>query len=311
MKKLFARLIGFVLFTVVIWLGIFALCATSYRLEYKLIGKETNWGYVNMRSSEWASIEDHQEDVLFFGSSTCYSGIDPSVLEAFGLSGFNFCSSSQNVGNSEALIDAVLSDVQPATIALDVYPWIWGSQNPGLESSKDWIINSNLREWHWSKAYRAAAFQTGDLFTLVSSAYYDLVRPWKPAGTNAFLAEDKNGIYAGLGFVRRTFPPLDSIDCPVEQRTMSEFECNAILSIRETCQLKGVQLVLINPPQLCEESFDIPLCFEGLPLIKGNDWPGAKTPQNFYDDHHLVADGAADYSSWLAREISKVHHAHP
>ena len=307
MKKLFTRLVGFGLFTVMVWLGIFAICSMSYRFEYKLIGQETNWGYVNLRSSEWAAKADHTEDVLFFGSSTCYSGIDPSALEAFGLSGFNFCSSAQNIGNSEALTDAMLSDVQPAFIALDVYPSLWGSEKPGLESSKDWIINSNLRESHWSGAYRAAAFQTGDLFTMVSSIYYDLVRPWKPAGTNKFLVEDKNGIYSGLGFVQRTFSPLDSIECPIAQRTMSAFECSAIFNIHESCRARGVQFILINPPQLCEESFEIPTCFEGIPLIEGNNWPGAKTPQNFYDDHHLVASGAAKYSVWLANEIATLN----
>lgn len=307
MKKLFSRLLGFGLFTSLVWLGIFAFCSTSYRFEYILVGHETNWGYVNQRSSEWASIEDHSEDILFFGSSTCYSSIDPAELEAFGLSGYNFCSSSQNIGNSAALIMAALSEVQPAFIALDVYPSNWGSENAGLECTRDWIINSNLRGSHWSKAYRATAFQTGDIFTMVSSVYYDLVRPWKPAGTNEFLAEDKYGIYAGRGFVQRIYPPLDSIECSKEQRTMSDFECNAILSIREICREKGVKLILIDPPQLCEETFDIPPCFDGIPLIEGNRWPGAKMPKNFYDDHHLVATGASGYSSWLAQKIANLN----
>ena len=68
---------------------------------------------------------------------------------------------------------------------------------------------------------------------------------------------------------------------------------------------------LLNPPQLCEEEFDQPECFEGLTYIDGNGWPGAKTPPNYYDDHHLVGAGARDYSDWLAREIAKLHDARP
>ena len=124
---------------------LFIVCSLSYTLEYKFFASETNWGYVNQRSTEWNKNELHEEDVLFFGSSTCYSGIDPSALNAFGLSGFNFCSSSQAIGNSASLIPAASMDVSPECIALDVYPWIWGTTTPALESTKDWIINSNLR----------------------------------------------------------------------------------------------------------------------------------------------------------------------
>jgi hypothetical protein len=39
--------------------------------------------------------------------------------------------------------------------------------------------------------------------------------------------------------------------------------------------------ILINPPQLCEETFVIPPCFDGLTYIDGNAWSGAKTPVTF------------------------------
>ena len=38
--------------------------------------------------------------------------------------------------------------------------------------------------------------------------------------------------------------------------------------------------------------------------IDGNAWHGAKTPSFYYDDHHLVAEGAASYSRWLAAELN-------
>ena len=306
MQRFFIRFGLFALFAVTAWLGMFWVISHSYTLEYRLIGQETNWGYVNQRTSEWAAKAEHTEDVLFFGSSTCYSGIDPHALEAFGMNGFNFCSSSQAVGNSALLLDAALQDHRPNVVALDVYPWIWGATGPAIESTKDWIVNSNLRGSHWSRAYRWLALESADLFTIFTSAYYDLVRPSKPAGANPHLPDDPKGDYRGLGFVARSFAPLDSIECEDLYREMSEFECEAISDMRAQCEAAGAQLVVINPPQLCEETFEKPACFEGLTYIDGNRWPGAKTPQHYYDDHHLVEAGALSYSAWLAAEIAKL-----
>ena len=299
-------MVGFGAFTAMVWGLLFLTCSQSFDLEYRLIGQETNWGYVNQRSSEWAAQSAHAEDVLFFGSSTCYSGIDPHALEAFGLSGFNFCSSSQNVGNSLHLFEAALEEASPAFVVLDVYPMMWGANSARFESTKDWITNSNLRGGNWSRTYRSMAWESKDIFTLVQTVYYDAVRPFCKAGSNPGLKPDKNGIYRGLGWVERTFPPIHSIECETERVEMTSYECGAVESIHATCQARGIQLILLNPPQHCEEEFDHPRCFEELTYIDGNRWPGAKTPQNYYDDHHLVGAGARDYSAWLANEIVKL-----
>ena len=292
-----------------VWLLLFIASSQSYRLEYVIFASERNAGFTNQRSSEWSKNEQHEADVLFFGSSTCYSGIDPSALNAFGLSGFNFCSSSQAIGNSASLLPAASMDVSAECIALDVYPWIWGTTTPALESTKDWIINSNLRTPAWSKAYRTLALESGDIFTLITTFYYDFVRRFKAAGSNPYLAKDLKGDYSGLGFVARSYDALDGIECESLTRSMSDAECRYLEEISTHCTDRSIQLILINPPQLCEETFDMPPCFDGLAYIDGNAWPGAKTPRNFYDDHHLVEAGALSYSAWLAQQIASLLHA--
>ena len=207
------------------------------------------------------------------------------------------------------MIPAASMDVSPECIALDVYPWSWGKTTPGLESTKDWIINSNLRTPAWSKAYRKLALESGDIFTFVTTFYYDFVRRFKAAGSNPHLAKDLKGEYRGLGFVARSYEALDSIQCESLTRSMSEAECRYIEEISTHCAERSIQLILINPPQLCEETFDMPPCFDGLAYIDGNAWPGAKTPRNFYDDHHLVEAGALSYSAWLAEQIASLLHA--
>ena len=306
MRKLIIRLGTFGMFAMATWFVFALICSQSYSLEYRFIGHETNWGYVNQKTTEWARANKANVDIIFLGSSTCYSSIDPRAFEAFGMLGFSLCSSSQAIGNSAKLAPPALSEAKPKFLAMDVYPSIWGATGPAIESTKDWIVNSNLRGSHWSRAYRWLAFESADLFTIFTSAYYDLVRPSKPAGANPHLPDDPKGDYRGLGFVARSFAPLDSIECEDLYREMSEFECEAITDMRAQCEAAGAQLVLINPPQLCEETFEKPACFEGLTYIDGNHWPGAKTPQHYYDDHHLVEAGALSYSAWLAAEIAKL-----
>jgi len=309
MKPFFKRMGLFALALAGVWLLLFIASSQSSTLEYAIFASEMNAGSTNQRSSEWNKNDLHEEDVLFFGSSTCYSGIDPSALNAFGLSGFNFCSSSQAIGNSASLIPAASRDTPPECIALDVYPMLWGATAPALESTKDWIINSNLRTPTWSKAYRTLALESGDIFTFVTTFYYDFVRRFKAAGSNPYVYNDTKGEYRGLGFVARSYEALDSIECESLTRSMSDAECRYLEEISTHCAERSIQLILINPPQLCEETFDMPPCFDGLAYIDGNAWPGAKTPRNFYDDHHLVEAGALSYSAWLAEQIASLLHA--
>ncbi len=121
--------------------------------------------------------------------------------------------------------------------------------------------------------------------------------------------KDLKGDYRGLGFVARSYEALDSIECESLTRSMSDAECRYLEEISTHCAERSIQLILINPPQLCEETFDMPPCFDGLAYIDGNAWPGAKTPRNFYDDHHLVEAGALSYSAWLAEQIASLLHA--
>ena len=303
MRKLTIRFSAFILFACAIWFAIAWISSRHASVEARFIGLESNGGFLNQRTLEWGSDDPHQEDVLFFGSSTCYSGIDPHALETFGLTGFNFCSSSQAISHSECFIQTALIESQPQFVVLDVYPAMWGTEAIGLECARDWIINSNLRSPIWKKTMLSMAVQTGDLFAVFSALYFNTIRPIKAAGSNPFLFKDQMGAYRGKGFVGRLFPSIDRIACETLEVKMTDYECGHIRNIQSLCSENSAELILVNPPQLCEESFDIPVCFEGISFIDGNEWPGSKTPQNFYDDHHLVEAGALDYSSWLAERI--------
>ena len=86
---------------------------------------------------------------------------------------------------------------------------------------------------------------------------------------------------------------------------MTSDECGDIQAIVEMCLEHDIELLLVNPPQLVEEQFVKPECMKGLKWIEGNDWSGAKNPRNFYDDHHLVGEGAQRYSRWLTKQVKQ------
>ncbi len=271
-----------------------------------IIGAETHWGGVHDRTLEWASDSALRSscNVLFFGSSTCYEGIDPRALEAYGLRGFNFCSAGQGIGNSAALLPAVLSESEADLVVLDLYPNLWQGPTTSIESARDWALNGQLSERAWSSALLTNAWTSSDPYNILLSLWNVTNRLLLKHKHNA--APDSNGIYKGMGFVARTFPPLKTQpECPKDSvRVFSEPFCSKLEAIKEECEKKNVKLVLVIPPQLCPEIFEKPACWSELSVIDGLEWPGHDKPELYYDDHHLVAAGAERYSAWLASAVS-------
>lgn len=305
MRPFLSRLGIFLAFLPLGWLLLFAGALSSPALEAKLIAQESFWGYVNSKTLEWCALRDSTPmDVLLFGSSTCYSGIDPSLFKIEGIQAFGFCSSAQCIPHSNRLIEASLKDQIPKVILLDVYPELWGREQVDSEPVRDWIVNSNLWDTHWAHAYADLSATSRSPYALMTMLYYWFRRSLSPSGLNS--PADPDGHYGERGFVFRTFPPLGEI--PEDEEisvTMTSKECGDIQAIAEMCLENKIELLLVNPPQLVEEKFDKPECMKGLNWIEGNDWSGAKDPRNFYDDHHLVGEGAQLYSKWLVSQVKQ------
>ena len=303
MKRFLLRLGLFLILMPLGWAVLFALAMMNYGIESRFIAQERNWGFVNAKSLEWAQFRHSTAfDVFVFGSSTCYSGIDPRAFEAQNMKLFNFCSSAQSIPHSLPLIEAAFEDQTPEVVLLDVYPAIWDKETVSSEPVRDWIVNGNLWDTHWAKAYGKLTLASHAPFAWMTMLYYPFRRMLSPAGKNA--GEDPNGRYEGRGFVFRTFPALSEVpsDDPKQVR-MSSTVSEALLQISDLCESRGVKLMLINPPQLVEEVFDPSTFARDFIWIDGNNWPGAKSPSNFYDDHHLVGEGAQRYSEWLCGQV--------
>ena len=223
MKRFLLRVCLFLTLMPLGWAVLFAMAMMNSGVESWFIAKERNWGFVNAKSLEWSQLRhSHSFDVFAFGSSTCYSGIDPRAFEARDMSLFNFCSSSQSIPHSLPLIEAAFEDQTPDVLLLDVYPAIWDKETVSSEPVRDWIVNGNLWDTHWAKAYGKLTLASHAPFAWMTMLYYPFRRMLSPAGKN--VPEDPNGLYKGQGFVFRTFSALS--DLPVDEPT------NVIMSCR-------------------------------------------------------------------------------
>lgn len=304
MRRFLLRLMKFIIALPFLWACLFALPIALPGVESRFIAKETSWGFVNAKSQEWQELESDSLDILFLGSSTCYSGINPLVFRELNHSAFSLCSSAQAIQHSQRLAKAAFQEVVPGMVALDVYPKNWASDFTSAEPVHDWIVNSNLWEIHWAIAYVQMAISSHSPYALLEAFYFPIRRLFGPAGERA--PSDPYGDYMGKGFVFRTFPPLDEMPQEAPSTvTMSSATCHGLTELKKLCDAHDAELVLINPPQLIEELFERPECVKGLLWIDGNDWPGSKTPSLYYDDHHLIGEGGQMYSEWLALQIKE------
>ena len=180
---------------------------------------------------------------------------------------------------------------------LDVYPKIWSGS--GIEASRDLTINNNIAH---HAAFQKMAWSTADVQTILKASYFGIMRLFGPHG----MVQGTRDRYVPGGFTYSIQSPVGSVECVPDTCELNRTQRRALERIRRTCEEEGIQLLLVNPPQLCEEVFEKPEVMEGLPWIEGNDWPLAKVDTLYYDDHHLRGVGAELYSEWLAEQVAAV-----
>lgn len=305
MKQFLIQLVKFALVAALGYAAILSVGVVSPVWERTLITRTSDWGGLNRRAQEWESriATDAETDVVLLGSSTCYSGIDPAAFEAYGLEGFNLCSSSQDIGFSRLLLDPVIEQGRPRCVVLDGYTLTWSGDWPhSPESARNWVVDGAIGTGPLREALLPILKWTADPFTALLAMYFQ-VRPWFiRAGERA--VPDAAGEYVGKGFFKRTRAPLEG---PPEQRECMEPDPNQLRAVREMadrCAAAGVQFLLVHPPVLGCEAVQLPAELEGIPTVDGNAWPGKADFRHYYDDHHLVEAGAASYSAWLAAQIA-------
>ena len=296
MKRFLARLIWGLPTLMLGILAVVFMAQLNPKLEYILFAKGP-FGSTAYRIPEYERLIE-APDFMALGSSTCDRSVDHRPFEARGLTAFNLCSSGQTFFNSARLLDWSLDDAKrPDIVMLDIYPSVWSLK--GIESARDLTINHNLVH---QGAFQRMAWGTGDISTILKATYFGVKRRFMPHGEVCETIVPFTYIQGGLAY--SLMPPVDLVECVPDTCVLNRTQRRAFERIRRTCEEEGIQLLLVNPPQLCEEVFEKPEVMEGLPWIEGNDWPLAKVDTLYYDDHHLRGVGAELYSEWLAGQVA-------
>ena len=284
------------------WTALFWIASQTTTTYSALIAREGDWGGVTKRSAEWKDDKGIRDglDVVFVGSSTCYSGIDPSALKAYGFNGFNFCSSSQHPDVSLKVAETALAESTAQTLVLNLYNW--DAKSGKLESTRDWVLNTSLWTPKWRNTWQSMASSTLDPYTMIMSWAYPLIRRVREPGQD--IPDDKFGVYRGLGFIGRTYPALESQpECHDVDISFFEAKTCRLFQSMQT-KFPDKTIVLVMPPLLCPLGIEKPPCIPDSCWVLGQDWPGALHFENYYDDHHQVESGALKYSNWLAQQLS-------
>ena len=301
MNSFLSRILLFISSLLISW-GLLWTSALNFQsIETYFIAERSEHGAVRMKTAELMERSKSDTlDFLFLGSSTCYRGVDPHYLDP--MKGFSVCSSSQRIGNSSYILDVALEYTSTHYLVIDIYPKIW--VDDGLvnkEAARDWAVNSSTPK---RGPILEMVLATGEPYYIAVAGYFWLAeRLGVDYPPYAQISKDH---YKGLGYVASDVEPIESVICDDVDVEMSDATCEILRGMIAIASLNGAQTILLNPPQLCEESFPTPDCFSDVLYIDGNDWPGAKTPTHYYDDHHLVDHGAASYSAWLSEELKKI-----
>ena len=266
------------------------------RLENSLFAKPTSYGHTHLRITDFLeSTKTKSTQIVHLGSSTCYRGIDTAPFADLDHPSFNLCSSSQTFFNSKHLLEWCFEKgTQPKVVTLDIYPSVWHFS--ATESTRDLIVNHD----HVNETvFQRMAWSSGDPFNAILAGYFGLKRAFVPLKNLPGQADE----YRPGGFTFSMRGPVGPLKCDTIQPLLSPLQSRALQSIRKKCAEEEIQLILVNPPQLCEEVFEKPKVMEGVPWIEGNEWPLAKVDTLYYDDHHLRGVGAELYSAWLAGQV--------
>ncbi|MDG2311041.1 MAG: hypothetical protein P8L64_01490, partial [Flavobacteriales bacterium] len=295
------RILLFISSLILSW-GLLWTAALNFQsIETHFISERSEHGAVKKKTAELMALSKSDTlDFLFLGSSTCYRGIDPHYLDP--LKGFGVCSSTQRIGNSSYILDVALEYTSTHYLVIDVYPKLWSDAGVvNKEAAIDWVVNSSTPR---SGPIKEMVLATGVPYYIAVAGYFwlaDFIGVDYPS-----YKKRTQDHYKGLGFVTKDVKPIESVVCDDIDVEMSDETCEILRGIISKSSVHGAPTILLNPPQLCEESFSTPACFSDVIYIDGNDWPGAKTPAYYYDDHHLVDQGAASYSAWLSEELKTI-----
>ncbi|MFN3917698.1 MAG: hypothetical protein ACK4K0_08140 [Flavobacteriales bacterium] len=305
MKKFIIKISLFTLFIPFFWIvsvTIFGYLA-PISIQKNIVYRPISYGHMHTRLSELEKIND-KPDIIVFGSSHAYRGVDPRIFDKNGVTLFNMGSSSQTPIQSLALAEIYLDHLNPKTVLIEVFPSTFSSD--GVESSIDLLSNSPFMH----KSYNKMVFSVNKIkiYNTLIYAYANNFIFKKKYFEDTIKGEDK---YVSGGFVEKViskhppetkFKPHTIVFNPKQKKAFSSF-INFIKS-------RNIKIVIFQSPitvnryNSIENSKQIDSYFESFCDDKNVVYFNFNNMLKFdntyfYDSHHLNQKGVETFNQSL------------
>ena len=269
----------------------------SERLEWRLFGNSSSGGHTWWRMKEFKESSKNKDySILHLGSSTTYRSINPENFQSKNIESFNLGSPAQTICNSLYILQwALKNEPTITTITLDIYPRLWSIET--TEASRDLFVNNpHVGDFD----FQMMSWNSRDIYNKLLAMYFGMKYTILPEFQ---ITKSDPDIYKSGGFTFSNRPPVTRFSCDSIEYKLNPSNENALRSIIEICQSKGLHLVVSFPPHLCDHNTELPEPVRGFDFVDGNLWPLAKIDTLYFDEHHLRGVGAELYSIWFADQI--------
>lgn len=264
-------------------------------------------GYMFQRLAEADSTQDI--DVLFLGSSHTYQGYNPAYFSPYKV--FNLGSSNQTHVQTQWLLHKYLEQLKPQLIVYEINPNML--YNDDTESSVDIISNSSQLQEFTSMVHTENAFQLFHTYV-----YRCMDKIWPSTQFSQPANNEWGDKYIGAGFVEKNktqnshFDPATFITIPTH---INSYSWTALQANIQKIQAAHIPLVLVFTPVTRgfynfhgqESKIDTILnTYPRIPYYNYNTLYTWNDTLDFYDEHHLNAQGVKKYNQYILQLIDSV-----
>jgi hypothetical protein len=266
------------------------------------------------RFREVKNIKSGEIDVIFLGSSHCYRGFDPRILNS-NFSSFNLGNSAQTPYISFYLAKYYLAKLKPKKVILEAY---WGSLSApkhSIESSIDVVSNKEIN----SNDVEMILKQKN--ITSFNSLFGNLIYRFNHSIDKEVQNKFKGDSYISGGYVQRISTKNKSLVNPKSQDIVyNPYQISYLIQLIKLCKTEGVEIEIIRAPvtkcainsisnfnEITQELDSIcnshNVIFKDFCSIEALEKMHLIDTTDFYDLHHLSQSGVTKFNHFLLNKI--------
>lgn len=305
MKKFSLRLIGFLLFTFIIYgLFIFIWPAIFPRFFQDNLPFKRTPTYLSKRLNDFNDSYVNQKlDIAIIGSSRAYRHYDPRIFEQNNLKIFNFGSSGQTFLQTEQLANKYIGKSNSEILIVDIYPGMF--TNDGVEASLNLILNDPIP---CSKFDLVLHHQNMKVFNIY---LYNKISSFFGFSTVNY-TEDHEDHYVGRGYVEKKIS-FSEVTNEILSSEFREDQINAFHNLLKFLKRRKLETYFIVSPMQSGVKFNSQNIEELIDNKSNKQFHFVNLSHinqlndslHFYDPLHLNQKGVEIFNEYLLKNHFK------